>query len=152
LEGEEVYCLGTTASGSGRVQGPYTVSGGQITLGTAITYGHIGKTYNSTLEPMKLHTTTDQGTTKGRRQKCNKLTLSLYETGQGIQVGTDTDHLKSLFLNETDPAVGELFTGDAHYDYDGDWDDKVTIVVRQSQPLPMTVLAIFPRLVTEDED
>jgi len=153
LKGEVVYCLGTTAAGSGRVQGPYTVSAaGTATLGAAITYGHIGKTYDSTLEPMKVHTTTDQGTTRGRRQKCNKVTVSLYETGQGVQIGPDTSNLKNLFLNDDEPDEGDLMTDDAHYDYDGDWDDKVTVVMRQSQPLPMTVLALIPRFVTEDED
>jgi hypothetical protein len=43
-----------------------------------------------------------------------------------------------------------MFTGDKDIEFDGDYDTDGFIVVEQSQPLPMTLLAIYPRLQTFD--
>jgi hypothetical protein len=49
-----------------------------------------------------------------------------------------------------DTAV-PLFTGDKEIEFPGGYDDDAKIFVRQTQPLPMTVLAIYPRLNTFDK-
>ena len=43
-----------------------------------------------------------------------------------------------------------LFTGDKEIEFTGAYDENDKIFVRQSQPLPLTVLAIYPRLTTFD--
>jgi len=48
-----------------------------------------------------------------------------------------------------DQAV-PLFTGDKTIEFDGDFDRDGFVVVQQDQPLPITVVAIYPRLQTFD--
>ena len=43
-----------------------------------------------------------------------------------------------------------LFTGDKEVEFEGGFDEDDQIVVRQSQPLPLTLLAIYPRMNTFD--
>ena len=49
-----------------------------------------------------------------------------------------------------DQAVS-LFTGDKEVEFRGGFEDDEQIVVRQTQPLPLTVLAIYPRMNTFDK-
>ena len=49
-----------------------------------------------------------------------------------------------------DTAV-PLFTGDKDIEFPGGFDDDDRIYVRQNQPLPLTVLALFPRMNTFDK-
>ena len=44
-----------------------------------------------------------------------------------------------------------LFTGDKEVEFRGGFDNDGFIVIKQNQPLPATVLAIFPRLQTFDQ-
>ena len=44
-----------------------------------------------------------------------------------------------------------LFTGDKDVEFDGGYDTDGFVVVLQDQALPLTVLAIYPRLITFDE-
>jgi hypothetical protein len=49
-----------------------------------------------------------------------------------------------------DQAV-PLFTGDKEIEFPGGYEDDDRIYVRQTQPLPMTVLGLFPRMNTFDK-
>lgn len=134
----------------GVAYGPFRVSiNGTINIGVTGTVIHVGLPYTSKFEPMKLHTQTEQGTSRSKKQKINRVTLCLYKTGLGVKVGPDADKLRNLFSNEI--AGGELFTGDINYEFEGDWSNEATIHVEQSQPLPMTVRGLIPRYSTEDE-
>jgi hypothetical protein len=48
-------------------------------------------------------------------------------------------------------AAVELFTGDKEIEFRGGFEEDEQIVVQQSQPLPLTLLAIYPRLNTFDK-
>jgi len=43
-----------------------------------------------------------------------------------------------------------LLAGDKTIEFRGDFDSDGFIFVKQDQPLPLTVLAIYPTLVTSD--
>ena len=47
-------------------------------------------------------------------------------------------------------APPPLFTGDKLLEFPGDYDFDGYIMVRQEQPLPMTVVAIMPQVTTFD--
>jgi hypothetical protein len=49
-----------------------------------------------------------------------------------------------------DTAV-PLFTGDKDIEFDGGFDDDDRVYIKQGQPLPMTVLAFYPRMNTFDK-
>ena len=44
-----------------------------------------------------------------------------------------------------------LFTGDKEIEFRGGFDTDGFIVVQQNQPLPLTIIGIFPRLITYDQ-
>jgi hypothetical protein len=48
-------------------------------------------------------------------------------------------------------AAIPLFTGDKEIEFRGGFDTDGFVVVRQDQPLPLTIIGIFPRLITFDQ-
>jgi hypothetical protein len=71
----------------------------------------------------------------------------------GVEVGDATDNLDRIpFRSSATPmsSAVPLFTGDKDIEFSGGFDTDGFIVVRQSQPLPLTVLGIFPRIQTYD--
>jgi hypothetical protein len=143
LENETV-----TALVDGRVHPNETVSSGAISLDWYGNRIHAGLPYTSTLEPMKLHAGSEYGTARGKKQRIHKITGCFYQTVGG-KAGPDEDNLRPLNLDEE--HTEQLFTDDIQFQFGGDWADEATICIVQDEPLPMTVLAIVPR-VTLDED
>jgi len=118
-----------------------TVASGAITLDYYGNRIHIGLPYTSTLEPMKIHAGSQLGTSRGKKQKINRLTALFYETVGG-KTGPDSDNLKIIpFGTGVQP---ELFTGDIDVEFNSGWDNSATITIVQDQPLPITVLGIVP--------
>ena len=71
-----------------------------------------------------------------------------------MSVGPDFDNLDNVeFRSAGDPmdSPPPLFTGDKDIDWDGDYEVEANICWRQSQPLPLTVLAIMPQVTTQDK-
>ena len=48
------------------------------------------------------------------------------------------------------PFAPQIFTGDKEVEFRGDYDTDGFMIVRQTQPLPLTILSLYPRLVTND--
>jgi hypothetical protein len=46
--------------------------------------------------------------------------------------------------------VSPLFTGIHEIDFEGDYEPDSSIVIVQDQPLPMTVCALMPEMVTNE--
>lgn len=127
----------------GLAQGPFTVTGGgEITLTTPGIKVHVGLPFTSDVEPMKLHAGSQLGTARGKKQRVNKVTCCFYETGKGVTVGADSGNLKEVM----DLKAGELNTIDSQFSFSGNWGDEATLYVRQTKPLPMTILALVPHV------
>ena len=43
-----------------------------------------------------------------------------------------------------------VFTGDKEVEFRGNYETDGYVYVRQDQPLPLTILSLYPRLVTND--
>ena len=71
----------------------------------------------------------------------------------GIEVGNDASNVDRIPFRDSsmdmDTAV-PLFTGDKDIEFRGGFEDDDRIYIQQDQPLPMTVLAFYPRLNTFD--
>lgn len=147
LEGETVAVLADGAAHPDR-----TVSGGAITLQTAASKVHVGLPYTSTLETMRPEAGSGSGTAQGKTKRIHDMVLRLHET-LGGKTGPSVDKLDALqFRSGSDPMdrPPHLFTGDIRLSWRGGYDRDALIVVRQDQPLPMTVVAIMPQLLTND--
>ncbi|MFA5904888.1 MAG: hypothetical protein WC836_13210, partial [Desulfobacula sp.] len=124
-----------------------TVTAGAVTLDYYGNKIHIGLPYTSTLEPMKIHAGSQQGTSRGKRQKINRLTALFYETVGG-KAGPDSDNLKIIpFGTGVQP---ELYTDDIDVEFNSGWDNAATVAIVQDQPLPMTVLGLVPTITVNE--
>ena len=81
-----------------------------------------------------------------------EITARLYES-IGIEIGPDLDNMERIpfrsSANAMDSGVN-VFTGDKDIEFRGNYETDGFIFVRQNQPLPLTVLSLYPRLVTND--
>ena len=71
-----------------------------------------------------------------------------------MKVGTSTSELDIVPFRSSANAMGSavsLFTGDKTVEFRGGFDEDATIVIQQDQPLPMTILAIFPTVSVFDK-
>lgn len=120
---------------------------GAVTLNYYGNQIHVGLPFISDVEPMKLHAGSQAGTARGKKQRVNKVTCCFYETGEGVQVGPDSSNMKEVL----DLNAGKLNTIDSQFSFFSNWEDEATLYIRQNKPLPMTVLALVPRISLNED-
>ena len=148
LEGQTVSILNNGATHPTKI-----VSSGAITLDRSTTKAHIGLAFDSTLQTMRVDAGGTEGTAQGKIKRIHDVTLRLFRT-VGIQVGSSETEIDRIPFRSSADAMGSalsLFSGDKEVEFRGGFDNDGFIVVKQNQPLPTTVLAIFPRLQTFDQ-
>jgi len=147
LEGETMSVLANGATHADKV-----VSGGGIGLDFSATSGAVGFGYTSEMQTLRLEAGSSDGTSQGKPKRIHDITIRFHET-VGAEVGTDSDNADRIFFRDSSMNMDEavpLFTGDKEIEFAGGFTDGDRIYVRQSQPLPMTVLALYPRMNTFD--
>jgi hypothetical protein len=147
LEGQTVGVLVNGATHPNR-----TVSSGSITLNASYKNVKVGLSYTSTLQTMRLDAGSQDGTSQAKTKRIFDITLRLYET-LGAEVGPDLDHMETIpFRSSADPMnqAVDVYTGDKQIEFRGDYETDGYIYIRQSQPLPLTILSLYPRLITND--
>jgi hypothetical protein len=147
IPGEEVSILGNGASHPDR-----TVSNGSVSMAFNVTTAAIGYGFTSEMETLRLEAGSSDGTSQGKPKRIHAITLRLYQT-VGLEVGPANADVDRVYFRDSsmsmDTAV-PLFTGDKTVEFPGGFEDDDRIYVRQTQPLPLTVLALYPRLNTFD--
>ncbi len=135
LEGKAV-----DVTSNGVFIGTFTVSGGSITLNTSIINSVIGLPVTSTVQPMKVDIS---GLGLSVTKKINRAVISVNDTIGG-QIGPDTSNLDAIVYRAAGESGDEFpfFSGDREISLPGGYSRQGNIVVRQTQPLPMTVLAL----------
>ena len=147
LEGEEVSIL---ADGSAHAD--KTVSGGVVTLDRSASKVHIGYSYNSLIETLRLEAGADDGSAQGKIKRIHGVTARFLDT-VGAELGPDTNNLDRIPFRDSSMAMDEavpMFTGDKEITFPSGYENDARVVIRQTQPLPMTVLAIMRRSNTFD--
>ena len=146
LEGETVKIIANGATHPDKI-----VSSGSITLDRSVTNAKVGLGYNSILKTMRLDDgagITDQTKTK----RIYDVTVRFFET-VGAKVGPDEDNLDIIPFRDSSAAMTApvpLFTGDKETEFPSDYGTNGFVVVKQDQPLPTTILAIYARLEIYD--
>lgn len=135
LNGESVYVW----SDAGK-QGPYTVSGGSITVGSAVTTACVGYLIASTMETLSPEAAAQGGTAQTRLGHTSEVFLRLLESQDG-QVGPADGTLESV---EYDDAT--LFTGDKRVPVAMEWDRGKRLKVYHNEPTPFHVLGVISEL------
>ena len=148
LEGETVQVL---ADGSNHPS--KTVSSGAISLDRYATRIHVGLPYSSTLTTLRVDAGSAMGSSQGKIKRINELTVRLYRS-VGLKVGRDTANLDIVpfrsSADEMNEAIG-LFTGDKEIELNGNYGTEGQLSIRQDEPLPMTILAVYATLSTFDQ-
>jgi hypothetical protein len=111
-----------------------------------------GYNFVSNLQTLRIESGSVDGTSQGKPKRIHGITLRLYET-VGIEVGNDSGEIDRIPFRDSSMAMDQavpLFTGDKNIEFEGGFDDDDRIYVRQNQPLPISVLAFFPRMNTFD--
>ena len=147
LEGESVTIL---ANGSAHAN--KTVSSGSITLDRSTTKCHIGLSYTSTLQTMRVEAGGTEGTSQGKTKRIRDITLRVLNS-VGAKVGPDENTLELIPFRDSSMAMDTavpMYTGDKDIEFPSGYDSDGFVVVKQDQALPLTILAIYPRLQTFD--
>ena len=147
LEGQAVSILE-----EGSAHPDKTVSSGAISMDRSTTKAHVGLAYTSTLKTVRLESGSASATAQAKIKKIHSVTVRFFRT-VGASVGTSISNVDVIPFRDssdnTDNAV-PLFTGDKTIESASSWDTEGSIVVRQTQPLPMTIVGIYPRVVIQD--
>ena len=147
LEGQTVSVLANGATHPDK-----TVSSGSITLDRSSTNVKVGLSYSSILQTMRLDAGSQNGTSQGKTKRIYEITIRLYES-VGVEVGESLDNMERIpFRTSSDPMDQGIppFTGDKAVEFRGNYDTDGFIFVRQTQPLPLTILSLYPELQTND--
>jgi len=148
LEGETVSVLANGASHANK-----TVASASIALDFSATSAAIGYGYTSNMQTLRIESGSSDGTSQGKPKRIHGITVRLFET-VGVEVGNDSSETDRIFFRDSsmdmDTAV-PLFSGDKDVEFPGGFDDDDRIYLQQTQPLPLTVLALYPRMNTFDK-
>ncbi len=147
LEGQTVSVLADGATHPDK-----TVSSGSITLDRSASDVKVGLGYTSLLKTMRIDAGAQNGTSQAKTKRIYEVTARLYES-VGVEIGPDLDNMERVpFRTSADPMDQGIppFTGDKEVEFRGNYDTDGFMIVRQTQPLPLTILSLYPRLVTND--
>jgi hypothetical protein len=148
LEGEMVKVLG-----DGAVQEDQVVSKGGITLQYPASIVHVGLPYDTVVEPMLIDVPSQVGTSQSRLKRISTMALRFYET-LGCSVGGSEEVYETIPFRKPSDPLGHpptLFTGDKLIHFPDGYDEECRIIVKQTDPLPMTLTGLIPRLEVEGD-
>ena len=147
LEGQTVSVLA-----DGSTHPDKTVSGGSITLSRSSTKVKVGLKYTSLLQTMRIDAGSQNGTSQAKTKRIYNITVRLYES-VGVEVGPDLNNMEAIPFRSSatlmDKAI-PVYTGDKEIEFRGNYESDGFIFVRQTQPLPLTILSLYPDLTTND--
>jgi len=147
LEGQTVSVLANGSTHPDR-----TVTGGSITLARSSTKVKVGLPYTSILQTMRIDAGSQNGTSQAKTKRIYNITVRLYES-IGVEVGPNLSNMETIPFRSSaqlmDTAI-PVYTGDKEVEFRGNYETDGYIYVRQTQPLPLTVLSLYPELVTND--
>ena len=147
LEGQVVGVLTDGATHPDR-----TVASGAITLDRSAKNIKVGLNYTSLLQTMRLNAGSQDGTSQGKTKRIYDITVRMFET-IGVEVGPDLSNMERIPFRSSADLMDEgipPFTGDKQVEFRGNYETDGFIFVRQTQPLPFTILSLYPRLTTND--
>lgn len=133
---------------NGNVEPQQTVTNGKITLQSASDRFSVGLPYVSDLETLKINVLGSRdGTTQTKQKLINKVSLICQDT-RGLFAGADDTHLREYrppkHTTYDDPL--ELQSGLFEQAIASSYDKQGAILIRQSDPLPVTILSIIPEV------
>jgi hypothetical protein len=127
----------------GSVVRDVVVSGGVATFSSAYETIVIGRQYNSDLKTLGVENV--QGETLIGKTKIIKKVTVLVKESRGMYAGQDENNLDEAVPDDSllDLSMPpELTTGNISSLISSTWDENGAVYIRQSDPLPLTILAV----------
>jgi hypothetical protein len=141
LEGKTVSILS-----DGSVHPQRVVSGGSVVLQEAAGVAHIGLPYKSDMETLDLELKNGNETVLDKKIAVTSLTI-IVEESRGIFAGKDKNSLyEAKTERDTYEQALDSITGQVEINVSNDWQGKGRVFIRQSDPLPLSVLAVIPEV------
>ena len=138
----------------GNVLTPQLVSGGTLTLPAAYSVVHFGIPYNSDLETLNIEVNRPDGTLQGKKIKVSQTAIRVINS-RGGYIGPDSDTLHPI---SGSPMAGPTVTvydattalcsGEIKENLGSGYEDGGRMFIRQSDPLPITIVSIIPSIIT----
>lgn len=159
--GEHLAGLTVTGLADGEVITPFVMAtNGAFTLASAKSKVTVGIGYTADLQSLRVDLGAGQATIQGKSKRVAGLVIRVAET-LGLYSGQDFDNLVSIKdlvvgnvsgmkVGETDQLVSDLVDGDAKVLINPTWTTTGQYCVRQTQPLPATILGFIPELIVGD--
>lgn len=130
-----------------------TVSGGQITLARAGSVVQVGLPCPAKLQTLRINAGAADGTAQGKVKRIHRMAMRFLDT-LGGKVGPSESDLEIIpFRQSGDPmdAPPPAFTGDkTDIAWPSGYETDAYVWYVNDQPLPATLVAVMPQLVTED--
>jgi len=101
---------------------------------------------------MRVELQGEGGTSQSKDKRIHEVTLRLHET-VGVEVGPNLDNMERIPFRSSAAAMDQavpLFTGDKEVEFRDDFNTDGFVFVRQTQPLPLTLLSAYPRITVND--
>lgn len=146
LEGEEVTILVNGAAHPRR-----TVTGGQITLQNPSSLVQVGLPCDGLVETMRIEGGSANGTSQGKMKRVHGVTFRVHES-LGGKFGPAGEEDDFEYRSDNDPMNQPpgIRTGDFYQEYPEGYNTSARIRIVCDQPLPFTLIALYPRMVVED--
>ncbi|WP_339053861.1 hypothetical protein [Arsenophonus endosymbiont of Crataerina pallida] len=128
------------------VLSPKLVNKDAITLDDPAVVVHVGLPYVSEMETLDIHINGQE--TLLDKKKLMKSASLIVNTSRGIWAGTEKERLYEYAQREFefyDNPVDDA-TGIVEINLDATWSKNGRVYVRQTDPLPLSILAVIPRL------
>lgn len=141
LEGKTVSILG-----DGNVVRQQVVTAGAITLDNPTLVAHVGLPITADFETLDITLQNNQAFL-GSKKRINQVVV-LCQESRGIFAGPDADNLDE-FKQRAGENYGEpidLLTGRAEMEIPCGWNSEGRLFIRQSDPLPLTILGVMPNV------
>lgn len=145
LEGETVSILA-----DGAVEPDQVVADGSITLETACSVVQVGLPYTSDLQTLPLAFEGMEAAGQGTLKNVTDVHLRVTQTSL-FETGPDFDRLtprRSRQVSDNYDSPPSLKTAEVRVKIDGSWNTDASVCVRQSAPLPLSVLAMTLEVAT----
>lgn len=142
LEGKEVSILA-----DGFVLPRQVVEDGALTLPDPASVVVVGLPFTTRIQPTRLEIPLDDGTSQGRKWKCNKLDVSLWKSLGGEYADSpDSQFYAIQNRHSITPLSAQepLFTGILELTISGTHRDSIDVCLRNTSPTPFAVLALIP--------
>lgn len=149
LNGKSVFAVGDgdvlrDAAGEPAL---FVVAGGAVTLPASYSNVHIGLPIQfMDFETLNLDA---HGTAiRDKKKRVGSVTIIVDKSSRAFKAGPDTSSLVRFELSQFDQVEDE-HTGQIEHGLSTSWNDHGRVFIRQTDPLPLTILGILPNLLTE---